>query len=129
MGTRIEQLERQVEVLREACEMLTKAYALRVDEKPVAGMRCLADATALLGKADRIAAEPAEPSDWETVIVWLLDGSSRFIQLENDRKAFHFFADDAAGSFDSVQSFIGEPTPHRCVAQMAAWVREQGGGK
>lgn len=104
---------------------LSKGQLARMVQVLRRNAHTVAAAASLDYEADSIAAEPVELTDWEIVMGWLFAGSDRFLQIANDRKAFHLFADDAEGSFDSVQAFNGDPSPQLCVAQMAAWIRAQ----
>ena len=109
MGTRIEQLERQVEVLRDALEACA-------DEHVVPGV-----ASDALAEADRIAAEPVEETDWEIVIGWVSKGPRRFVEV---------FGDGSLALHPDLRDMVqrSNPVTFQLISEAAAWVRAQGVG-
>ena len=99
--TRIEQLERQVAVLRDVVEEANGRL----------GSGCMAlsaMADQALAEADRIAAEPVEATDAEVVQLWLSTNEPKFLILEDD----------------------GVMSPRTVsLGHAAAWVRAQGGDR
>ena len=108
--TRIEQLERQVEVLREAlCDSGSES------------------ASRALYAADRIDDEPVEATDWETVIGWVEANSAR---LEYDAWALRDGTETCDLEIDPGNGrdpFVAGNgcRPSEVVAAAAAWVRAQ----
>ena len=95
MATKIEQLERQVAVLRR--QLRDEAYVVH-------------DARACeqaISEADRIAAETVDATDAEVIDGWLSE-RDHAVALEDEMEELAWFFD---------------------LAQAAAWVRAQGGGK
>lgn len=98
--TRLEQLERMVEVLREACER----FCHDSDWSPLI-RRALAD-------CNRIAAEPVELTDAEVVIGWAMADGRHSMQLDVTKVLL--WVGDGPPVFEG-----GLPTA-------AAWIRAQG---
>ena len=123
MVTRIEQLERQVEVLREALADYAAEYSYSM-------------AGDALAAAARIAAEPVEATDAEVVMGWAtcepeqVDPDSRTItpagrrRVEYHQSPFGHFVELVNNGV--VSSWRGD-TAELAYSAAAAWVRAQGG--
>ena len=111
--TREEQLQKQVEVLREGL-----AWFVRED---------YSRAVNAAEEADRIAEEPVEATDWETVIGWVEANSAR---LEYDVWALRDGTETCDLEIDPGNGrdpFVAGNgcRPSEVVAAAAAWVRAQ----